>query len=133
MVYGMFLCIHIGALCLNNNMDIWRQEKKMINLPKIGVKYNARENYNMMMVMVKQDRLIEHMWREVLILNNNHGRPGNEGATRMLMDLSSYESESLFLKKIQSWRGHSSKTGFARGKDGQVGSPATRTEFRLYC
>ena len=37
------------------------REKKKINLPKIVVKYNARENYHMMMVMVEQDRLMEYM------------------------------------------------------------------------
>ena len=84
------------------------------------VKYNAREKYHMMMVMVEQDRLMEHMWREVFALNNNHGRPGNKVATRLLMDLSSYESESLFLNFLQSRRGDSSKTGFAR-KAGRVG------------
>ena len=74
----------------------------------------------MMMVMVEQDRLMEHMWREVFALNNNHGRPGNEVATRLLMDLSRYESESVFLNFLQSRRGDSSKTGFAR-KEERVG------------
>ena len=81
-------------------------------------KYNAREKYHMMMVMVEQDRLMEHMWREVFALNNNHGRPGNEVATRLLMDLSSYELESLFLNFLQSRRGEVQKQVLLEKREG---------------